>query len=102
MRRLLCGRNGVGSATSGGLSSSRFELADGGAADRLPAASGASPDRPAGPAEGQRSGAGVIAGAWPLAKPLQIGPGVIRAGCHTAGQGLDEHVLGGCLELAAE
>ena len=72
--------------------------------DRLAAESGASPDgrgrRQGQP--GRPSGARLIANARLLAKPLRIGPGVIRAGLHAAGQGLGEHVCGGGLELAAE
>ena len=45
---------------------------------------------------------GVIVGARPLAKPLRIGPGVIRPGLHAAGQGLGEHVRGRGLQLAAD
>src|SRR6266576_7245586 len=48
------------------------------------------------------SGAGVTVGARPLAQPLGVGPGFIRAGLQTTGQGLGEHERGGGLEFAAE
>ena len=38
----------------------------------------------------------------PLAQPLRVGSGFIRAGFHTTGQGLGEHERGGGLEFAAE
>jgi len=41
-------------------------------------------------------------GAGPPAQPLRIGPGVIRAGFRTTGQGLGEHERGGGLEFPAE
>jgi hypothetical protein len=44
----------------------------------------------------------VILAAWPLAKPLRVGPGLIGAGFHTPGQGLGEHERGGGLECAVE
>jgi hypothetical protein len=41
-------------------------------------------------------------GARPLAKPLRIRPGLIRARFHIAGQGVGEHERGGGLKLAAQ
>ena len=40
--------------------------------------------------------------ARPLAQPLRVGPGFIRAKFHTSGQGVGEHERGGGLEFAAE
>ena len=57
---------------------------------------------PLGSAEGQSSGAGVTVSAGPLAQPLRIGPGFIRAWFHATGQRVGEHERGGGLELAAE
>ena len=45
---------------------------------------------------------GVTPGIRPLAEPLRVGPGVIRAGFHAARQGMGEHERGGGLECAAE
>ena len=57
---------------------------------------------PAGSAEGQSSGPGVILAARPPGQPFRVGPGFIRAGFHTTGQGLGEHQRGGGLQFAAE
>ncbi len=57
---------------------------------------------PACPAERRSSRARVTAGARPLAQPFHIGPGFIRAGFHTTGQGMSEHQRGGGLKCAAE
>jgi integrase len=52
--------------------------------------------------DGPSSGVGVTLGARPLGQPLRIGPGVIRAGFHTSGQGLGEHERGCSLQCTAE
>lgn len=54
------------------------------------------------PGTGQSSGAGVALGTRPVAQPLRIGPGLIRAGFHIAGQGVGKHEGGAGLEFAAE
>jgi hypothetical protein len=64
-----------------------------------PDVAGRTADQPTRP-EGQSSR--VILAARPLAQPLRVGPGFIRAGFHATGQGLGEHQRGGGLQSAAE
>jgi hypothetical protein len=72
------------------------------AADRGRGGRGERNGGPAGSAERQPSGRGVPVGARPLAQPLRVGPGFIRAEFRTTGQRLGEHERGGGLECAAQ